>query len=69
MPNFEYKGRSIRLTPGQGDDGRWACQFIILESGDTSSGSITGDTDGYFSSAAQAEAAAFKKAQLIIDTN
>ncbi|UVT15380.1 MAG: hypothetical protein H8K04_16430 [Nitrospira sp.] len=65
MTAFSYKGRSIQLWPGLKDDGTWLCRYLIIETGKITSGLI--HPDAYFSTRREAEAAALKAAQDVID--
>ncbi|MDC8450009.1 MAG: hypothetical protein LV473_16860 [Nitrospira sp.] len=58
----EYKGHLIALTAGQQQDGRWMCQYLILDSG------VTGYSDGIFATYDEAEAAALQLAKYRIDS-
>ncbi|UVT18571.1 MAG: hypothetical protein H8K03_12120 [Nitrospira sp.] len=65
MTAFAHKGRSIKLWPGLKDDGTWLCRYLIIENGNITSGLIY--PDAYFSTRSEAEAAALKAAQNVID--
>lgn len=58
----EYKGHLIALTAGQQQDGRWMCQYLILDSG------VTGYSDGISATHDEAEAAAIQLAKYMIDS-
>ena len=58
----EYKGHLTALTAGQQKDGRWMCQYLILDSG------ITGYCDGIFATHDEADAAAIQLAKYRIDS-
>ncbi|MDK2745370.1 MAG: hypothetical protein NDI90_20910 [Nitrospira sp. BO4] len=65
MTAFAYKERSIQLWPGLKDDGTWLCRYFIIENGNIISGLIY--PDAHFSTRREAEAAALKAAQDVID--
>lgn len=60
----EYKDHLTALTAGQQKDGRWMCQYLILDS------DVTGYCDGIFAThdAAEADAAAIQLAKYRIDS-
>jgi hypothetical protein len=64
-----YKGHKIILKPGQQDDGKWICQFVIVKFGLTDMGSRSGYPDGSFGFRHEAEVAALAKAKAIIDAD
>ena len=57
----EYKGHLIALIVGQ-KDGRWVCQYLIIDSG------VTGYCDGSFATHSEADAAALQAAKDVIDS-
>lgn len=57
----EYKGHLIALIAGQ-NEGRWVCQYLIIDSG------VTGYCDGSFATHSEADAAALHVAKTVIDS-
>lgn len=57
----EYKGHLIALIAGQ-KDGRWVCQYLIIDSG------VTGYCDGSFATHSEADAAALQVVKNVIDS-
>jgi len=57
----EYKGHLIALIAGQ-KEGRWVCQYLIIDSG------VTGYCDGSFATHSEADAAALQVAKNVIDS-
>ena len=57
----EYKGYLIALIAGQ-KDGRWVCQYLIIDSG------VTRYCDGSFATHSEADAAALQAAKDVIDS-
>ncbi|WHZ25355.1 MAG: hypothetical protein OJF51_000150 [Nitrospira sp.] len=57
----EYKGDLIALIAGQ-KEGRWVCQYLIIDSG------VTGYCEGSFATHSEADAAALHVAKTVIDS-
>jgi hypothetical protein len=64
-----YKGHKIILKPGQQDDGKWICQFVIVKFSQTDMGKRSGYPDGSFGSSQETGAAALAKTKAIIDSD
>lgn len=67
MTEYFYKGRSIQLLPNLEDDGTWVCRYLITEKGHLTSGSILGHPEIRFPTRKEAQSAALKAAQDVID--
>jgi hypothetical protein len=67
MTESSYEGRSVKLRSGQDKNGRWVCEYTIIEFGPTGLTHTTGSPTGDFSTRDEAEAAAFEAAQAEID--
>ncbi len=68
-PTLEnYEGRQIVLTPGQQDEGRWVCEYVIIELESTVSPSTRGYPEGTFQSPNEARVAALVAAKTIINS-
>jgi hypothetical protein len=69
MTESGYEGRSVTLRSGQQEDGTWACEYTIIESGSTGLAHSTGYPKASFSTRDEAEAAALQAAQAEIDAS
>lgn len=67
MTESSYEGRSITLRSGLQVDGTWFCEYIIVEFRPTRSFSESGYPVGRFTTRDEAEAAALKVAQGVIN--
>jgi hypothetical protein len=65
----DYIGHKIILKPGQHDNNRWTCQFVIVKFGQTDMEKRSGYPEGSFGSRQEAEAAALAAAKAVVDTN
>lgn len=63
MSDHSYKGHDIRLIPSL-EGYMWACQYVILKSGETEMDGFAGNT---YSSREEAESAALARAKTLID--
>ncbi|UVT17293.1 MAG: hypothetical protein H8K04_07050 [Nitrospira sp.] len=63
-----YKKHQIELAARQQEDGRWVCQYVIIEFGPRHWRYNKGFPDGRFGTRQQAEAAALKQARRIINS-
>jgi hypothetical protein len=64
-----HDGHKIILKPGQQDNERWTCQFVIVKFGQTDMGKRSGYPEGSFGSRQEAETAALAAAKAVIDSN
>jgi hypothetical protein len=69
MTESSYEGRSVKLRSGQQGNGRWICEYTIIEFGPTGLTHTTGYPQGNFSTRDEAEAAALEAAQAEIDAS
>ena len=67
MIGSEYKGRWIKVKTDPQTDGRWVCEYTIVEFRPTGLFSESGYSGGIFTVRDEAEAAALAVAQGIID--
>jgi hypothetical protein len=65
----QYKGHKITVRPGQLDNGKWTCQFVIVKFSQSDMGKRSGYANGSFDSSPEAAAAALAKAKAIIDSD
>ena len=68
MADAGHEGRSIKLRSGQQADGRWVCEYTIIELGPTPATNTTGSPEGSFSTREEAEGAAWEAAQAEINS-
>jgi hypothetical protein len=63
-----YKGHKIVLRTGVQHDGRWICDYGIVEVAQGGRGKNNGMAHGTYPTREEAQAAGFKMAQCIIDS-
>lgn len=66
--NEYYKGRKIEVTPRRGNDGSWACEWIVTEASEAAeAGSYKGEVNGHFASPLEARSVGMQAAKQFID--
>lgn len=66
MPH--YKGRQLETIANQLGDGRWTCQYVIVDYTETVIDGNKGQADGSYATREEAEASALRAGQRIIDS-
>ena len=66
MPH--YKGRQLETIVNQLEDGRWTCQYVIVDYTATVMDGNNGHADGSYATREEAEASALREGQRVIDS-
>ncbi len=67
MPH--YKGRQLEIIANQLEDGRWTCQYVIVDYTKTVMDGNKGQADGSYATREEAEASALREGQRVIDSH
>ncbi len=63
-----YKGRQLEIIANQLEDGRWTCQYVIVDYTKTVMDGNKGHADGSYATREEAEASALREGQRVIDS-
>ena len=66
MPH--YKGRQLETIANQLQDGRWTCQYVIVDYTETVIHGNKGQAGGSYATREEAEASALREGQRVIDS-
>ena len=66
MPH--YKGRQLETIVNQLEDGRWTCQYVIVDYTERVVDGNKGQADGSYATREEAEASALREGQRVIDS-